>query len=268
MKKIVLFIKGIVIGIATLVPGVSGGTMAIILGVYDKMISSVSSFFKHIKQNTIFLGILACGGVLGIGLFSRLIKFCLTEFKMPTIYLFLGIITGGIPLLYKKTNSAHNHKKNYLYFVIGLGLIIIMTFYKGTIINLAKSGGILNYLFLLLAGIIVAIALILPGISTSFMLLTLGLYDITINAINNLEYNFLIPLIIGIGIGVITTTKVLEHFLVKKPSQTYMLILGFVLGSIIEVFPGLPQGLDILFSVITFILGFIIILFMSKKYSE
>ena len=201
MKKIVLFIKGIVIGIATLVPGVSGGTMAIILGVYDKMISSVSSFFKHIKQNTIFLGILACGGVLGIGLFSRLIKFCLTEFKMPTIYLFLGIITGGIPLLYKKTNSAHNHKKNYIYFVIGLGLIIIMTFYKGTIINLAKSGGILNYLFLLLAGIIVAIALILPGISTSFMLLTLGLYDITINAINNLEYNFLIPFSVSLNLS-------------------------------------------------------------------
>lgn len=268
MKKLVIFIKGIVVGIATLVPGVSGGTMAIILGIYDEMIHAVSSFFKDIKKNTIFLATLGIGGIVGIGAFSRVIEYSLANFKFPMIYLFLGIILGGIPVLYKKANSKSEKGIDWLPFSIGFIIILIMTFYNGTIVDLAGSTGILNFVFLFIAGIIIAVALILPGISTSFLLLTLGLYDITINAINNLELNFLIPIVLGAGFGVITTTKVLERFLTKKPRPTYMLILGFVIGSIIEVFPGIPSGIDIIVSIITFVLGFVAIKYMSAKYSD
>ena len=268
MKKLTNIIKGIVIGIATLVPGVSGGTMAIILGVYDQMIHSVGSFFKDIKGNTIFLATLASGGVIGILAFSRLIEYSLENFRFPMIYLFLGIILGGIPVLYKKTLVGEKDKKDWLCFAIGFMIILIMNMYNGTLVNLAATTGILNFLFLILAGVIIAVALILPGISTAFMLLAIGLYDITLNAINNVELDFLIPIIIGAGIGVITTTKILENFLTNKPRPTYMLILGFVLGSIIEVFPGIPTGIDILVSLITFVLGFVTIKYMSTKYGE
>lgn len=267
MKIIIHIVKGIIIGIATLVPGVSGGTMAIILGLYDDIIHSISSFFKDIKGNIIFLGTVGIGGVIGLLGFSRLMKFCLENFKFPMMYLFIGIIIGGIPVLYKKAIGKRNIT-NWIYFAIGFAVILVMSFYTGTIVNLASSTGILKFVFLFFAGIIIAVALILPGISTSFMLLAIGLYDITVNAISNVEINYLVPISLGVGFGIIATTKILENFLAKKPAQTYMLILGFVIGSIIEVFPGIPGGFDIIISIATFLLGFIVIRAMSEKYAE
>lgn len=268
MKTIIHIVKGVIIGIATLVPGVSGGTMAIILGLYDDIIHSISSFFKDMKGNIIFLGTVGIGGVIGLFGFSRLMKFCLENFKFPMIYLFIGIIIGGIPVLYKKASTGKRNIMNWIYFVIGFAIILVMSLYTGTIVNLASSTGALKFVFLFFAGIIIAVALILPGISTSFMLLALGLYDITVNAISNVEVNYLIPITLGVAFGIIATTKLLENFMAKKPAQTYMLILGFVIGSIIEVFPGIPAGLDIVISIATFLLGFIVIRAMSEKYAE
>lgn len=269
MKNIKHFIKGIIIGISTLVPGVSGGTMSLILGVYDDMIHAVSGFFKDIAKNAKFLAVIGAGGVVGIALFSKIIDYCLNHFHFPVIYFFLGVIFAGIPVLYKETNKGKVKKPtDYIFFAIGLILIVVMSLYNGTIINLAGSTGIFNFIFLIIAGIIIAVALILPGISTSFMLLALGLYDITLKAINNIQLNYLVPICIGALIGVIATTKILENCLTNKPRPTYLLILGFVLGSIIQVYPGIPTGLDIVLSIITFVLGYVMIYYMSKKYSD
>jgi len=271
MKNLKHFIKGIIIGIATLVPGVSGGTMSLILGVYDDMIHAVSGFFKDIKKNFKFLAVIGSGGVVGIVAFSKIITYGLDHFHFPVIYFFLGVIFAGIPVLYKEANKGKEKgkkKTDYLFFAIGVILIVVMSLYNGTIINLAGSTGIFNFIFLIVAGIIIAVALILPGISTSFMLLALGLYDITLNAINHVQLDYLVPICIGALIGVIATTKILENCLTNKPRPTYLLILGFVLGSIIQVFPGLPIGLDIIWSIVTFILGYVMIYYMSKKYSD
>lgn len=261
-------LKGVVIGVATLVPGVSGGTMAIILGLYDDMIHAISSFFKNIKENIIFLFTVGFGAIIGIVAFSKMIDYSLKNFHFPMIFMFLGIILGGLPVLYNKANTKDKKKTDYIYFVIGFLVIAVMSFYTGTIVNLASAKGIWNILFLFVAGIIIAVALILPGISTSFMLLTLGLYDITLNAINNFELNYLIPIVLGAGFGVIATTKILEKFLNDRPRQTYLIILGFVMGSIIEVFPGIPTGLDIVYSIMMFVIGLVSIMYISKKYTD
>lgn len=268
MKKMLYVIKGIIIGIATLVPGVSGGTMSLILGVYDDMIHAVSTFFKDVKKNTIFLGTIGLGGIIGIAAFSKMVAYSLEHFKFPMVYLFLGIIIGGIPVLYKKTDVGKKKITDWIYFAIGVVIILLMSVYNGTIVDLAASTGILNFLFLMLAGVIIAVALILPGISTSFMLLALGLYDITLQAINNVELDYLIPIVLGAGLGVIGTTKVLENLLNNKTRPTYMMILGFVLGSIVQVFPGIPVNVDLIISALTFVLGFIAIKYLSDKYSD
>lgn len=268
MKYLIHIIKGIVIGIATLVPGVSGGTMAIILGLYDDIIHSISSFFKDIKRNVIFLATVGIGGVIGLFAFSRIMEFALEHFMFPMKYLFIGIIIGGIPVLYRKANINKFRVNDWVYFIIGLAIILVMSFYNGTIVNLANSAGVMQFVFLFLAGIIIAVALILPGLSTSFMLLAIGLYEITMSAISNLELNYIIPIGLGTVFGVITTTKILENLMNNKPTPTYMLILGFVMGSIIEVFPGIPAGLDILISLATFALGFIVIRIVSEKFGE
>ncbi|HIZ56535.1 MAG TPA: DUF368 domain-containing protein [Firmicutes bacterium] len=259
-----LFLKGIAIGIATLVPGVSGGTMAILLGVYDRMIHAVSSLWKNLKANLCFLGILGCGGLVGILLFSRLLEWAMASFHFPMIYLFLGIICGGIPVLYRKTRTPGRKLSDLLYLAVGAVLVVLMTMQPTTLFQLATGNGWLNAVFLVFAGVIVAVALILPGISTSFMLLMLGLYDLTLDAVNTLNLFYLVPLLGGVLLGVLGTARILENLLNKYPEKTYMLILGFVLGSLPEVFPGIPQDIaTIIFSLLAFALGFSLIRLMQ-----
>lgn len=270
MKYLIHIIKGVVIGIATLVPGVSGGTMAIILGVYDDIIHSISSFFKDIKNNLIFLGTVGIGAVIGLLAFSRLMELALLYFKFPMVYLFIGVIIGGIPVLFKKASAEAIKAKDWIFFTIGLAIILIMSLYNGTIVNLANSTGVLQFVFLFFAGIIIAVALILPGLSTSFMLLAIGLYEITLNAITTRNLSYLIPLGLGAAAGILGTTRALENCMKNKPKQTYLLILGFVTGSIADIVleTGLPTGLNIILSIATLILGIVVIRMLSAKFSE
>ena len=270
MQYIVNIIKGVVIGIATLIPGVSGGTMAIILGVYDDIIHSISSFFKDMKKNIIFLGTVGIGGLIGLFAFSGLIELALQHFKFPMVYLFIGAIIGGIPVLYKKASAEAIKVKDWVFFVIGVAIILIMSLYNGTIVNLANSTGVLQFIFLFFAGIIIAVALILPGLSTSFMLLAIGLYEITLNAFSTRNLGYLIPLGLGAVAGVLGTTRLLENCMQKKPKQTYLLILGFVIGSIADIVldTGLPTGWNIVLSVATLALGILVIRMLSEKFGE
>ena len=130
---------------------------------------------------------------------------------------------------------------------------------------MATVKGIAGFLFLFAAGIIIAVALVLPGISGSFMLLVLGMYGVTLNAINTRNVTFLIPLALGIAAGTLGTTKIIEKLLNKYPGKTYMLIMGFVLGSLIEVYPGIPQGIQLPLSIVFFAAGFLIIYRIGKK---
>ncbi len=264
MGNIVTVIKGVVIGLATLVPGVSGGTMAIILGVYDDLIHSISSFFKDWKKNGLFLIQIGIGSVIGVGAFSKIIEQALVKYENPMIYLFLGIICGGIPVLYKKSLSSERKKSDLMFLGIGFIIVFIMTLQPSAVFTLATNTGVKSTIFLVIAGFIIAVALILPGISTSFMLLTLGLYSITLEAINTFNLAYLVPIGIGAVIGTLSTTKAIENLLEKYPSKTYLLILGFVIGSLLEVFPGIPEGFDIIYCIITFVIGFAVIKYMSR----
>jgi len=266
-NALLLMFKGALMGIATLIPGVSGGTMGIILGIYDKIIHAMSSFFKDWKKNVLFLLEVGIGSLIGIALFSNLIEAAMEKFEKPMIYLFLGVICGGLPVLYKKAKAPDGKKIDLLYLIGGFLIVIPMALKSSMIVNMANSTGILSFIFLLFAGFIIAVALILPGISTSFMLLAMGLYDITLKAVSTFDVSFLIPIVLGCVIGIITTTKLLENMMNKHPRQTYLMILGFVASSILQVFPGIPQGIEILYCILSAILGFFAIRLMSKYIS-
>lgn len=268
MDRLIIFLKGIVIGISMLVPGVSGGTMAIIFGIYDDLIHAVGSFFEDWKRNIKLLLYLALGGGVGILLFSRLIESLLNKFPLVMGFLFIGVVCGGLPTLYKKAKEGSSKKTDAIYLFIGLIIAILLSRDPESISVMASVGDIKGILLLFIAGVIIAIALILPGISTSFMLLILGLYSITLNAINTFNIKFLAPILLGIFIGTIATTKIIEFFITKYPSKTYMLILGFVIGSIIPIYPGTPSGINILYSVIALVVGFSIIYYIGKLNSD
>ena len=269
MKSIINFLKGIVIGIATLVPGVSGGTMAVVLGVYDDLIHSIGSFFENWKKHTLFLLELGLGALLALALFSRILEKAITASPYIMSFLFMGVIIGGLPVLYKKSLSTVSSKRHYLDYVflfIGFFIVLLMSSEPDAVVSMATAEGLTGLLFLFVAGVIIAIALILPGISGSFMLLALGLYSVTLNAINEVNIPFLIPLGLGLLLGTLGTTKLIETLLSKFPSKTYMLIIGFVIGSLVGVFPGIPNNLTIgILSIAIFTLGFSVMFWIGKK---
>lgn len=260
------FLKGVATGVATLVPGVSGGTMAIILGIYDNLIHAVSTFFENWKKNLTYLAVVGLGGVLGFLLFSRLLENAINNYPYVMQFLFMGVITGGLPVLYRKSEtSGRGNLKDYIFAAIGFAIVLLLSGEPSEVSNMTANYGFLSMVLLFITGIIFAIALVLPGISGSFMLLVLGLYPTFLNAVNTLNIPFLIPLGLGVAAGTFGTVKIIEKFLQKYPEKTYKMILGFVAGSLVQVFPGMPAGSQLIASIAAFITGFAVIFWMGKK---
>lgn len=259
-------IKGLIVGGTMLVPGVSGGSMAIILGIYDDLIYSVSSFMKHKSASFKFLLLFSAGGILGMFLLSRPILYLIEAFPMPTLYFFMGAVLGGVPLIFKKSELKKFSIRGLFYVVVGIAIVTAVAFIPIGGSDSSLDADLKGMLFLVLAGFIAAIALVLPGISVSYLLLVMGLYDETVTAISQVYMPFLIPLGLGLILGIILTTKILEKAMLQFPQPTYLMILGFVLGSLAEVFPGVPAGAEIILCAVTLSAGIGIILFISNKF--
>ncbi len=264
-KLIMNMLKGVGVGASMLIPGVSGGTMAIILDIYDELISGVSSFFKDIKKNLFILSTFALGGIIGIFLFSKAILYVTTTYRMPMMFLFLGAIMGSVPMLYKKANIKKPAVYHFTYPAIGFLLVLLMALIPKNLFKFDVNNNVFSIVMLIVAGIICAIALVLPGISVSYMLLLFGMYEPTMKAIQDLNIIYLIPLMIGGIVGVCGSAKVIESAMEKHTQATYMIIIGFLLGSILDVFPGVPIGIEWVICPITFCIGFSTIFFLSKK---
>ena len=269
MKKgaFVPVLKGVAIGASMLVPGLSGGTMAIILGIYDDILHAVSRFGEKKKENALFLAKVGLGGLLGILLLAKLLLKAVTLFRKPMLFLFLGAILGSIPMLIKKAGIHRLRPIYVLYFSAGLGIVLGLSAMPENWIDFSKPGSI-GFFLLLLAGLMIATALVLPGISASYMLLILGLYEVTLSAVGKPDLLFLAPLLIGLGAGILLTTRLLETAMARFPAATYLAVCGFVAGSVREVFPGFPDGWEILFCTAGLLAGFFSVLFLSKAQKQ
>lgn len=280
LNHLVVALKGMWIGGTMTVPGVSGGSMAILLGIYDRLIFSISKFTKDIKNNIIFLVEFVLGAGVGLVLFSQFILMLLQKYTMPTSYFFLGTVAGGIPLIIKEANikkSDFLNKKTgkydhytvgkvflyILYAFIGIGFVYLISLIPEGVFA-ANESGIQNFLIKIAGGVIVAIALVLPGISVSQMLLMLGLYEEVFGSIKNFDILPLIPLGIGLVAGIILSTLAIGKAIEKHPQATYIIVFGFVLGSLPELFPGMPNGSEIFVCLLTAILGFAVIMLIMK----
>lgn len=277
-NTLIVMLKGFIIGSSMSVPGVSGGTMAILLGIYDKLIGSISRLTKDLKGNIIFLMKFCIGSGIGIFTLSKLIKWLLEVSPLPVSFFFLGAVIGGVPALYKKTRTKDSKLKisSVIYFLLGLAIVLSIGFIPTGTISVTSGSGIGHYLMLFVTGIIIALALVLPGISTSHMLLVLGMYDAMLAAISNFDIVYLGILGTVTVIGIFLTTRPIEWTMNKFPRQTYCVIIGFVLGSTWEIFrdkiiPAIPTNANyswwaasVIISIITFVLGIMAIMALSK----
>ncbi|MGL4450240.1 MAG: DUF368 domain-containing protein [Sarcina sp.] len=269
MEFVINILKGMVIGISNIIPGVSGGTMAVVLGIYDKLISTINNFFKDVKKNVIFLGAIGIGAILGIILFSKLLTYLLDPvngYMEATHFFFIGLIIGSLPIIYKKATEQKVEKKNYIFLIVAFIIVFGMSLMgdaesSAAVIRDFSFGAAIK---LCIAGFVAAAAMILPGVSGSFILLLMGIYSTVVTAVSEMNIMLLIPVAIGVILGILTMTKLIEALFKRYPQTAYFTILGLILGSIIAIYPGSLGG-NMIISIVSGLVGFGIAFILGKK---
>ena len=230
-------------GAADAVPGVSGGTIALLLGIYEELVTTIGninlSLFKELKKNGFYSfweklnGNFLLSLIIGIGIslvtFIKLTAYLFDKYPILIWSFFLGLILATIYVIFKLIKSWNY--VNILFILIA----IFISFYLGEM-NVMDSINI-NLMYILISGIIAASAMIIPGISGALILVILGLYSTMINAINNLEIDKIVIFSLGAIIGLLSFSKILKWMFNKNLSLTYSILLGFVIGSIPKVWP-------------------------------
>ena len=276
---------GILVGIANIIPGVSGGTIIVILGLFDKLMESISNVFKlkisfkERLENLWFIMQVLIGAAIGLVAFAKVLNYLFVHFELQTIALFAGLILLSLPML--KKEEMDGKKINILFFILGVLTIGIINY-----LSPGEEGNIVTYeelilksltpafiISLILMGAIGGSTMIFPGVSGSMVLLVLGWYHMFkgyVAAVTTFDIKILIPLIfiaIGVGLGIIFSAKLTSFLLKKYKTNTMSFILGLIIMSAIVIFP-LKAELytfgNIITSILTFILGGGLIVLLEK----
>lgn len=259
MKFIKRFIEGIAIGAGAILPGISSGVLCVIFGIYEKLLDSVLNFFKDIKKNFIFLFPIAIGVFLGIILFGNILKFVFYAYPTQTKFLFIGLILGSVPALIKKACTKQTFKLRYLIYLLisfCIGVLLVCIEDKLNIVSYTNE---YSYLFIAFSGFLMSAGVIIPGISSTLILMLLGIYDAYLISISTLYLPFLIPLAIGLAFGSIICMKLVKFLLDNFHTQTFLCIIGFTLGSIFVLYPGITFDIEGLVGILCMLLGFCLI---------
>lgn len=250
MKNVILGIKGFIMGIANIIPGVSGGTLALTLGIYEGFIGAISHFFSNLKENIKFLLPIFIGMGLSILTMSNVITTCFDKWPIPTTLFFMGLVIGGIPMLFSKVKKTKETKEvsSYIIALLTFALVIVLALseeiFGGTLSNANFDNlSILGYLGLTLIGIIAAGTMVIPGVSGSLVLMLLGYYLPIVNVIKEIShFENLIPNIfiagffgVGVLIGMVLVAKLVEWLLAKYEIKTYFGVIGFIIASVIAI---------------------------------
>ncbi len=248
-------IKGIFIGAGAIVPGLSSGVLCVIFGIYEKLLDAVLNFFKDIKQNIKFLFPIALGVGIGVLLFSNVLNYALYEFPVQTKSIFIGLILGTIPSLIKEVNEKEAFRpQNVIYLLIALaiGVITVILENQMTIISNAEE---INTFYLILCGVIMSLGIIVPGVSSTIILMLLGVYSVYLQSIANLYLPVLIPMGIGLVLGSIVVMKITKKLLEKYYAKTFYSIIGFTIGSIFVLVQQGMNPLEMVLSILCILLG-------------
>jgi len=237
-QKITLFLKGALIGIANSIPGVSGGTIAYILNVYELLITALSLNIKYILNNFTKLLMIGLGLLSGLFLFATLLDDILySRFPLIVNLAFIGLIIGSLNFVFIKTNLKLNKIDIKSYLVFGLGVLIVAL--PALLLNIDNQVitelSLINTIGLYLAGNLAAFAMIIPGLSGSFVFLVFGYYQSVIKAVADLNFMILIPVALGIISGLIFGARIIRYSLSNYPLLVYKLILGFLVGSVFVI---------------------------------
>ncbi len=249
------FLKGIAIGAGAILPGISSGVLCVIFGIYETLLNCVLNFFKNIKYNFKILFPIVLGSLCGVILFGNFLKYVFYAYPIQTKFIFIGLILGSIPELLKKSHSKQDFKPCYLIYMIITFLIGIALVYLESKLDISSSTNEYSYAFLILSGFLMSAGVIIPGISSTLILMLLGVYDAYLISVSSLYLPFLIPLGIGLIAGSIICMYLIKFLLNKYYIQTFYCIIGFTLGSIFVLYPGFSFDLNGIVGILSLILG-------------
>ncbi len=245
MNNVRTFLVGIVLGIANVIPGVSGGTMAVVFGVYDRLIAAITLNVKKILKDLPFLLLLGAGLVTGIILFSHIVTWLFGRWPYQTNYFFLGIILGSVPFIHVRAKGKGFTPGSWVAIAAGIAVMVAMYFLdsgqeSGAVAVTQASPALVAWLVAM--GFIAAVTMIIPGISGSFVLLILGAYQTIVQAVSDLNIPLLAPVAAGVIAGLLLGAQLVRFLLGRFHGLTYAAIYGLVIGSLLPVFPGMPAG--------------------------
>ena len=246
-NKIVLAVKGFIMGIGNVIPGVSGGTLALTLGIYEQFISSISHLLSNLKENLKFLIPVGIGMVLAIISMSSLITDCFNKFPLPTSTFFMGLVIGGLPLIFNKVKGKKTNVSNFTILGLAFALVMVLAFadqiFGETGDVSLKNVSALNMILLFIVGVIASATMVIPGVSGSLVLMLLGFYFPILKTIksfftfNHLVRDTLILGAFGLGVlvGIVLVAKLIEFLFAKFEVKTYYGVIGFIVASIIAI---------------------------------
>lgn len=271
-ESIILALKGIVIGIGNAIPGVSGGTIAVVTKIYDRLIGSITINIKKLFKNMPFLIPVGIGMVIGIFLTSVALEQLFENYNVPTQLTFLGLIVGSLPLVLNECKKEQKKIRpvNLIPFAVGV-LFMIALLFAGSGKALFSGGelGIRDVVLYIVMGFIAAVTMIIPGVSGSMVMKIFGAYDSVITAVANLEIPVLICFGAGAVIGVFVAAKVIDVLIKKYRQGVYCLIIGLIIGSVPHIFPAEfrfdAQGI---IGIILFFVGAAVPLLMENPFKK
>lgn len=255
MRFIKDFIIGLAIGAGAILPGISSGVICVIFGIYETLLNCVLNFFKNVKENFKILFPITIGVFGGILLFGNILKYVFYSYPIQTKFIFIGLILGNIPALLKKACFKQTFKLQYLIYLFiafAVGIILVLLENNLAIYN---SHSEFSYVFLIISGLLMSAGVIIPGISSTLILMLLGVYDSYLMAVSSLYLPLLIPMGIGLFIGCLLCMKLIKLFLDKFYIQTFFSIIGFTLGSIFVLYPGFTFDINGLISILSLSFG-------------
>lgn len=252
MKYLIDILKGVVIGVANAIPGVSGGTMMVSMGIYDDIIYCITHLFKQFKKSVLMLLPYFIGMAVGIVGLAFAIQYLDKNFPFQTRMVFIGLILGGVPMLFQRVKKQKIGIANGVIFLIFFASIIAMQYFGGNGTDVALTIGVLSLIKLFVVGVIASATMVIPGVSGSMMLMIMGYYNPIMKAItdfvkaatsgdwgNVLHIGvILVPFGIGVVLGIFAIAKIIEWLLNKAEGLTYSAILGLVISSPVVILMG------------------------------
>ena len=264
MSRLRVILCGFITGSVMAVPGISGGSAAMVIGVYDDLLRAVSRCFSEPRRNIPLLLRFALGGILGLFLMAGAISWLLTTpAEVPVRFLVLGAVAGGIPAIFRKAGVRRLNASGLVLILSGAAAVLLLASFPEGLFTPGERG-FADMALQFTGGVLLAAALVLPGLSASHFLYMLGIYDAVMEKLSTLDLIPLLPLAAGTVLGIFLTARLIETLFQRHQAGTFLVILGFMLASLRELIPRGAEPWQILTGIPCILVGFMPVYFIQS----